>query len=67
MKKRRLTEKEIELLSLLSQGMSYKDVADLKSRSVNTIKRTAERIRWKLQVSNTVEAVALAIRKGWIE
>ena len=52
-----LTDREIELLQLLSKGMFYKEIAAQLNISVGTVKQHIHKIYNKLQVSNKVEAI----------
>jgi DNA-binding NarL/FixJ family response regulator len=59
-----LTEREIELLRLVAEGMSNKAIAQTLSISENTIKYHIRNILRKLGVQNRTEAVTQAIRAG---
>ncbi len=52
-----LTEREKEILELLSQGLLYKEIADRKFISIDTVKKHVGNIYRKLHVSNKVEAI----------
>lgn len=52
-----LTEREKEILGLLSQGLLYKEIADRKFISIDTVKKHVGNIYRKLHVSNKVEAI----------
>lgn len=52
-----LTEREKEILELLSQGLLYKEIADQKCISIDTVKKHVGNIYRKLHVSNKVEAI----------
>ncbi|WP_336686621.1 response regulator transcription factor [Chryseobacterium bernardetii] len=52
-----LTEREKEILELLSQGFLYKEIADQKCISIDTVKKHVGNIYRKLHVSNKVEAI----------
>jgi DNA-binding NarL/FixJ family response regulator len=53
-----LTEREREVLKLLGQGLSNKEIADALVISENTVKRHLKAIFAKLDVSNRASAVA---------
>ena len=57
-----LTGREIEILSMLSKGMSYKMIADTCFISADTVNGHIKNIYKKLQVHSKGEAVAKAIR-----
>jgi two-component system, NarL family, response regulator LiaR len=52
-----LTEREKEILELLSQGLLYKEIADKTCISTDTVKKHVGNIYRKLHVSNKVEAI----------
>ena len=52
-----LTDREKEMLELLSQGLLYKEIADKKFISIDTVKKHVGNIYRKLHVSNKVEAI----------
>ncbi|WP_027381324.1 response regulator [Chryseobacterium daeguense] len=52
-----LTDREKEILELLSQGLLYKEIADKKFISIDTVKKHVGNIYKKLQVNNKVEAI----------
>lgn len=53
-----LTDREIEVLQLLADGLSYKMVADKMNISINTVNTHAKRIYEKIHVSSLGEAIA---------
>lgn len=53
----KLTEREIEVLNNLSQGLQYKEIADQLDVAIGTIKKHIRNIYIKLQVQNKVEAI----------
>jgi DNA-binding NarL/FixJ family response regulator len=58
----KLTRREVEVLRLLAQGMSGKDVAERLVLSPKTVSTHVEHILDKLGVQNRAQAVALAFR-----
>jgi DNA-binding NarL/FixJ family response regulator len=64
---RNLTEREIELLRLVADGMSNKAIARALSVSENTVKYHMRNILQKLGAQNRTEAVTLAIRAGLLD
>ncbi|SMC32896.1 response regulator transcription factor [Moheibacter sediminis] len=52
-----LTKTENEVLEMLSRGMLYKEIADQKNVSIDTIKKQAGSIYRKLHVCNKTEAI----------
>lgn len=55
-----LTERELDVLSLIASGRSNKEIADQLFVSVNTIKSHILKIYEKLDVNNRIQAVAKA-------
>ena len=62
-----LTEREREVLQLLTEGKSVKAAADLLSLSVNTIHTHRKNIMEKLDLHSTAELTKYAIREGLTE
>jgi DNA-binding NarL/FixJ family response regulator len=60
----RLTQREIELLRLVADGLSNKAIAQSLNVSENTVKYHVRNILQKLGVQNRTEAVAHAMRSG---
>lgn len=58
-----LTNKEKEILILLSEGLLYKEIADKLSITPGTVKQHIHRIYEKLHVSNKTEAINKMLRK----
>ena len=52
-----LTPTEREVLELLSEGLLYKEIADKKCVTIDTIKKHIGNIYRKLQVNNKIEAI----------
>ncbi len=61
-----LTERERDVLKLLSRGEANKQIADLLAISENTVKTHLRSILAKLQVRDRTEAVTVALRRGII-
>jgi two-component system, NarL family, response regulator LiaR len=61
-----LTEREIEVLALLAQGMPNKEIAVRLTISERTAKFHVSSIMGKLGATNRTEAVSLAAQKGLI-
>lgn len=61
-----LTEDELQILNLLATGASNADVADLLFISPTTLKRKLRRILEKMNAHSRTQAVAEAVRRGWI-
>ncbi len=62
----RLTEREREVLKLVAEGHSNRDIADLLVLGLKTVLGHRARIMEKLDVHNRTELIKYAIRKGLI-
>jgi two-component system NarL family response regulator len=63
----RLTERELEVLQLVAQGLSNKRIAEKLFISENTVKNHVRNMLEKLHVHSRMEAVLLAMRENLIE
>jgi DNA-binding NarL/FixJ family response regulator len=61
-----LTEREIEVLRLVAQGVSNPDIAQELFITVNTVKTHMRNILEKLQLENRTQAATYAVQKGLI-
>lgn len=61
-----LSQREMEVLQLATQGLSNQDIADELSLSLRTVQAHLGHIFNKLQVSSRTEAVVRALKEGWI-
>jgi DNA-binding NarL/FixJ family response regulator len=62
-----ITDREMEILQLLDEGQSNKQIAQGLHISLHTVKNHVHRILEKLQVNNRREAVYLAYNNGWLK
>lgn len=60
-----LTVREREILKLVAEGISNKEIADLLFISVRTVENHRANIMRKLNISNTANLIKYAIRKGY--
>ena len=60
-----LTTREIEVLKLIAEGQSSKDVADLLFISVRTVERHRANVMKKLSLKNVADLIKYAMRKGY--
>ena len=60
----RLTKREIEILSLVIEGHPSKKVAEMLFISKRTVDFHLDNIYEKLQVSNRMQALQIAVRLG---
>ena len=58
-----LTKSEMEILSLISKGHQYKEIAESKSISIETVKKHIANIYKKLGVNNKTEAANIFNQK----
>jgi DNA-binding NarL/FixJ family response regulator len=61
-----LTEREIEVLRLVAEGLSSREIAERLSISVKTVDTHRANIMEKVGVHNTAELVKYAIRRGLV-
>lgn len=62
-----LSDREIEVLQLVADGKSNKEVAQVLTISEKTVKAHLRSIFRKLEVGDRAQAVATAMRKGLVE
>ncbi len=63
----RLTERELDVLRLVAQGLSNKDIAARLFISENTVKNHVRNMLEKLQLHSRMEAVMYAVRENLLE
>jgi DNA-binding NarL/FixJ family response regulator len=63
---KKLTAREKQVLQLIAQGKSNKDIARLLDLSVNTVSVHRANLMEKMNIHRTAELVLFAIRKGLI-
>ena len=61
-----LTSSEIEIVKLIADGLTTKEIASKKSISYHTVNTHRKNIFRKLDVSNVSELTMYAIKAGWI-
>jgi DNA-binding NarL/FixJ family response regulator len=61
-----LTEREIEVLQAVAQGKGNREIGEALSISPHTVQVHVRNIFGKLGVNSRIEAVAYAVRQGWI-
>jgi DNA-binding NarL/FixJ family response regulator len=62
-----LTSRELDVLRLISAGLSNRDMAERMSLSFHTVKNHVQNIFKKLDVTRRIEAVEHARRQGWLD
>jgi DNA-binding NarL/FixJ family response regulator len=63
----RLTDREMEVLTLVAQGMNNRDIAKALFISENTVKNHVRNILEKLHLHSRMEAVVYAVREKLLE
>ena len=63
----KLTDRELEVLKLVAQGMSNKEIADDLFISENTVKNHVRNILEKLHLHSRMEAVVYAVREKLLD
>jgi DNA-binding NarL/FixJ family response regulator len=63
----RLTEREMEVLTLVAQGLNNRDIAKQLYISENTVKNHVRNILEKLHLHSRMEAVVYAVREKLLE
>jgi DNA-binding NarL/FixJ family response regulator len=61
-----LTDREIEVLCLLAQGLTNRQIAHDLDLSIRTVEAHLTHIYTKLGVSSRIEAALVAQRRGWV-
>jgi DNA-binding NarL/FixJ family response regulator len=61
-----LSSRERDVLTLLADGFSTREVARRLCYSERTIKNVVQEFTSRLQLRNRTQAVAYAVRRGWI-
>ena len=62
----KLSEREKEILKLLSEGLDYREIAARISISPNTVKKHSSNIYQKLHVGSKAQALRIAYTKGFL-
>jgi two-component system NarL family response regulator len=63
----RLTERELEVLKLVAQGLNNREIAKRLFISENTVKNHVRNILEKLQLHSRMEAVMYAVREKLLD
>ncbi len=63
----RLSDREREVLQLVAEGKSSKEIAQILDLSVSTVESHRKHIMEKLNLHNTAAVVRFAIRKGLVQ
>ncbi len=62
-----LSQREVQIVQLLCKGLLTKEVAEQLNISIRTVETHKNHIYRKLGISNTVELLRYAERKGLVE
>jgi two-component system response regulator NreC len=60
-----LTAREREVLQLLAEGLSNREIAEQLNISIKTVETHRSNMMSKLDVKSKTELVKYALRKGW--
>ncbi len=61
-----LSPRQVEILRLVTEGLTNREIADVLELSVNTVRSHVQSILEKLQVRNKLQAAMLAVREDLI-
>jgi len=61
-----LSERELEVLQLTSDGHSEKEISDKLFLSIETVKTDRKNMVQKTEAKNSVDLVRMGIANGWI-
>ena len=61
-----LSEREVEVLSLVARGLTTEDIAGTLYLSQGTVRNYLSNVMTRLGVSTRVQAVAVAKERGWL-
>jgi DNA-binding NarL/FixJ family response regulator len=64
---KKLSERELEVLGLISKGKSNKEIAKLLFVTENTVKMHVKNILLKLEANDRTQAVVIAIQRGLLD
>lgn len=62
-----LTASEIEIVRLIANGLTTKEIADRRNISIHTVSTHRKNIFRKVEVSSASELIMHAIKAGWID
>ncbi len=62
-----LTEREREVLKLIAEGLTSREIADTLYLSINTVERHRANVMGKLNLHSRADLIKYAIRKGMID
>jgi DNA-binding NarL/FixJ family response regulator len=65
-KVRKLTKREMEVLTLLGEGFSTKHIAEKLFISINTVETHRRHLLEKMQVKNSVELIRQVTHALWL-
>lgn len=66
MEKMKLTNREIEILSMVASGDKYPDIAEKLYLSKHTVKRHVQKVYESTNATTLAQATALAVAHGYL-
>lgn len=66
-KQKSLSEREVEIIRLFAEGLSYKEIADNLSISVRTVEAHKNNIMKKMEFKTLIDLVKYAIKNKFVE
>ena len=61
-----LTQVELETLTLIAQGLTNQEAAEVRGCKLSTIQASLARVRMRLDAKTTVQAAVIAAKEGWL-
>ena len=62
-----LTTREMDIVKLVADGKTYREIAQILGLSTKTVDCHSQRIKFKTQCHSVALLVRLAIKNGWVE
>jgi DNA-binding NarL/FixJ family response regulator len=62
-----ITTRELEIIKLVADGKTYREIATILGLSIKTIDCYSQRIKVKTQCYSVALLVRFAIKNGWVE
>ncbi len=62
-----LTNREMDIVKLVADGKTYREIAQILGLSAKTVDCHSQKIKLKTQCHSVALLVRLAIKNGWVE